>query len=305
MASSNEVGQATAGDDWGTTYRKFTRGRVWYLGFLMSYAAWLDRLRQIFDESFRVDWESRLASLNERLGLRAEGRLAVSIPGLPPFWFNGDVEGLAGAPWTLVISLNHQMGTYRDPPTEEGYWEFCRLHNQNHWYAGFFRPLVRVAATCLGETVVADEEPEFASRRMIFVELCPYASRRFSLSTPVVEELVGSESGFRTAAQITAILIDEARPHLLLVNGSSALANFHALYRPRLAAWDRRAYASASSGRELWHYQGILRGSAGDLPVTGFPFLRTPRTHNSNVEIDQLGTAGGEFVRSVSQSSEP
>ena len=60
----------------------------------------------------RVDWESHLASLNESLGLSKEGRFAVSIPGLPPFWFNGDVEGLADAPWTLVVSLNHQMGTY-------------------------------------------------------------------------------------------------------------------------------------------------------------------------------------------------
>ena len=187
----------------------------------MSNAAWLDRLRQVFDESFQVDWESDLASLNERLGLRAEGRFAVSIPGLPPFWFNGDVEGLAGAPWTLVISLNHQVGTYLDPPTEENYWEFCRLHNQNHWYPRFFRPLVRVAATCLGETVAADEEPEFTSRRMVFVELCPYASRRFNLATSRVEELTRSESGFQTAAQITAVLIDEARPHLLLVNGAS------------------------------------------------------------------------------------
>ena len=153
--------------------------------------------------------------------------------------------------------------------------------------------------------MAADEEPEFASRRMVFVELCPYASQGFDLATPVVEELTRSESGFQTAAQITALLIDEARPDLLLVNGASALTNFHALYRPRLVEWDRRAYASASSGRKLWHYQSILRGSAHDLPVIGFPFLRTRQTHNSYVEIDQLGTAGREFVRSVSQSSEP
>ena len=150
----------------------------------MSDAGWSDRLRQIFDESFQVDWESHLASLNERLGLGEESRFAVSIPGLPPFWFNGDVEGLADAPWTLVVSLNHQMGTYRDPPTEENYWEFCRLHNQKHWYPRFFRPLVRLAATCLGETVAADAEPEFASRRMVFVELCPYASQRFNTPEP-------------------------------------------------------------------------------------------------------------------------
>ena len=270
----------------------------------MSYAGWLDRLRQIFDESFQVDWESHLASLNERLGLRAESRFAVSIPGLPPFWFNGDVEGLADAPWTLVISLNHQVGTYPHPPTAGNYWEFCRLHNQNHWYAGFFRPLVRLAATCLGETVAADEEPEFASRRMIFVEFCPYASRRFNLATSRVEELVGSETGFQTAAQITAILIDGARPDLLLVNGASAVASFRALYRPRMAVWESRTYASATSGRKLWHCQGILRGLDHDLPIVGFPFLRTPRTHNSHAEIDQIGTAGREFVRSVSQSSE-
>ncbi len=271
----------------------------------MSDAAWSNGLRQIFDESFQLDWESHIASLNESLGLSKEGRFAVSIPGLPPFWFNGDVEGLADASWTLVVSLNHQMGTYRDPPTAENYWEFCRLHNQNYWYPRFFRPLVRLAATCLGETVAADEEPEFASRRMVFVELCPYASRRFNLTTSKVEELARSETGFQTAAQTTAILLKEARPHLLLVNGASALANFHTLYRTRLAEWHERAYASASSGRKLWHCQGILRGLGHDLPMIGFPFLRTPRTHNSYAEIEQLGTAGREFVRFVSQSSEP
>ena len=270
----------------------------------MSDAAWSDRLRQVFDGSFQVDWESHLASLNERLGLGEESRFAVSIPGLPPFWFNGDVEGLAEAPWTLVVSLNHQMGAYRDPPTEENYWEFCRLHNQKHWYPRFFRPLVRLAATCLGETVAADEEPEFASRRMVFVELCPYASQRFNLPSLMVEELARSETGFQTAAEITAILLKEARPHLLLVNGASALANFHALYGPHLAVWESRTYASATSGRKLWHCQGILRWLGHDLPIVGFPFLRTPRTHNSHAEIDQIGTAGREFVRSVSQSSE-
>ena len=156
-----------------------------------------------------------------------------------------------------------------------------------------------------GETVAADEEPDFASRRMVFVELCPYASQRFNLPSLMVEELARSETGFQTAAEITAILLKEARPHLLLVNGASALANFHTLYRTRLAEWHERAYASASSGRKLWHCQGILRGLGHDLPMIGFPFLRTPRTHNSHAEIHQLGTAGREFVRSVSQSSEP
>ena len=132
----------------------------------------------------------------------------------------------------------------------------------------------------------------------------PYASQRFNLPSLRVEELARSETGFQTAAEITAILLKEARPHLLLVNGASALANFHALYGPYLAVWESRAYASATSGRKLWHCQGILRGLGHDLPIVGFPFLRTPRTHNSHAEIDQIGTAGREFVRSVSQSSE-
>ena len=121
----------------------------------------------------------------------------------------------------------------------------------------------------------------------------------------MVEELARSETGFQTAAEITAILLKEARPHLLLVSGASALANLHALYRTRLAEWHEQTYASASSGRKLWHCQGILRAVPRDLPVIGLPFLRTPRTHNSHAEIDQIGTAGREFVRSVSQSSEP
>ena len=98
--------------------------------------------------------------------------------------------------------------------------------------------------------MAANAEPGFASRRMVFVELCPYASQRFNLPSLRVEELARSETGFQTAAEITAILLKEARPHLLLVNGASALANFHALYGPYLAVWESRAYASASSGRK-------------------------------------------------------
>ena len=107
-----------------------------------------------------------------------------------------------------------------------------------------------------------------------------------------MEELARSETGFQTAAEITAILLKEARPHLLLVNGTSALANFHALYRTRLAEWHKQAYASASSGRKLWHCQGILRGLGHDLPIVGFPFLRTPRTHNSHAKSTSSASLG-------------
>jgi len=46
----------------------------------------------------------------------------------------------------------------------------------------------------------------------------------------------------------------------------------------------------------LWHLEGIYQTSAGPIPVIGLPFLRKPRTHNSNRELDQLGEYARQFT---------
>jgi len=98
---------------------------------------------------------------------------------------------------------------------------------------------------------------------------------------------------------VTNLLIDEAEPAIVMVNGIAAIMGFESLMRRRLT-WDTCAYDSvggASGGRtkRLWHYEGQLAG-VRDIPAVGFPFLRTRSTHNSNLEIQQLGTLIRTFV---------
>ncbi len=175
-------------------------------------------------------------------------------------------------------------------------WNFCRTHNRDYWYTRFFRPLVMLASTALGESIEPDAQPEYATSRMLFVELCPYASSQFQLGPEQVAALSKSDIGFKTAARVIDLLLAQAAPALILLNGRSTLDTFEALYAPRLQRWQEIRYPSVTKEtRFLWHRQGFLDGN----PVLGFPFLRKPRTHNSNAEILQLGTLAREFMTSA------
>lgn len=258
----------------------------------MKTNAWVDELRGIHQNALSIDWQAGLDELNRRLGLRDRDALTLSLPGLPPIWFNGDVEALVPDRWTLVFSLNHQVGDEGNAPSAAGLWDFCRTHNRDFWYPRFFRPLVRVASMALADEV--GEEREYATTRMVFAELCPYASRRFGLKPDQIAEAATTDVGFQAAARVRDILVDQARPALVLVNGVQALKSFEAMYRPRLKDW--HCVSADSGNRKLWHQQGLLDQPHGGVPVVGFPFLRTPRSHNSNAEIRQLGSSARQFL---------
>jgi hypothetical protein len=209
---------------------------------------------------------------------------------LPPSWFNGDVEVLEPNRWTLVVSLNPQLAEEKYAPAASELWRFWRTHNRKFWYWRFFRPLVQLASQVLGEATAPADEPEYATTRMVFVELCPYASRSFQLTAEQVTELERTDPGFQTAAKFRDILIEKGQPALILLNGAATLATFEAIYHDRLDDWHELAYRSPDSeNRNLWHWQGFLRQTSGRIPVVGFPFLRTRRSHNSNAEIQRLG----------------
>ena len=92
----------------------------------------VEELRRIHDETLTIDWQPKVTKLNRRLGLSGDDVLSLSIPGLPPFSFNGDVEAIVPGKWILVISLNHQLGGYgADAPQAEGLWDFLGSHNRN------------------------------------------------------------------------------------------------------------------------------------------------------------------------------
>jgi len=264
---------------------------------LLSRQMWQADLKDLFSESMTQDWQQSVNALNELLGLRDDAALRLTFPDLPPIWFNGDVEALEPGRWTLVVSLNHQLGTYPVNPSRSTYWDFCRTHNRKYWYGRFFAPLVTVASIALGDEMALGEEPEYATSRMVFVELCPYASRTFSLSSGVVADLVETDPGFQTAHRVIELLIGGAEPGLVLLNGNATIASFEAIYGKRLGLWATSTYDSASgTGRKLWHRQGYLESSGQRTPIAGFPFLRKPRTHNSNDELLQLGRILRDWV---------
>src|SRR5690606_11334577 len=68
-------------------------------------------------------------------------------------------------------------------------------------------------------------------------------------------------------------------------------------------SWTQVRYLSPNpSGKlgkrkQLWHYCGSLNLGHSTVPVVGFPFLRTPKTHNSHAELVQLGNCARECLQ--------
>ena len=265
-------------------------------------ASWVQSLREIHDSYFDFPWDQHLRDLNARLGLAGRDEFGLPAAGLPPAWFVGDVEVLRPGEWVLVISLNqarreedeawHKAQGY----THQSYWDHWRFLNRNWWNPRFYRPLVRLASHALDVPVDPTNESAFATTRMIFVELCPYASRQFTLNGDVLSMLAEGDLGFQLAARVRRLLIEEASPALILVNGRAALTDFEHFERDRLSLEERR-YASVSRpDRILWHREGRYETARGSAPVVGFPFLRKPSNHNSYAEIDQLGLMARHLI---------
>jgi len=265
--------------------------------------SWRQAIRRIHDDSTHHDWAALADAVNERYGLQGDASLCPSVPGLPPIWFQGDIEHVRPRQWVLVVSLNHQLANATEYAnvSSENSWDTWCTHHRDHWYEGFFGPLTRLAAAATQVDLHGLSLAEYASDHVVFTELCPYASRTFSLGTQTVAELAASEPAFRTAASIRTILLNEARPTLVFINGWPAMQAFAAVYRDQFAWQPEKVYQSNDPPRDgrppkrLWHQEGIYKAAAGEIPVVGFPFLRKPKTHNSYAEIDQLA----EHIRTL------
>ena len=268
---------------------------------------WYQHIREIHDGHFLDPWQERADAINQRYDLPPQHRLLTHGPGIPLPWFLGDVEGIEPGCWVLTISLNHQFNPdapfFRkrlgDPhPTADTYWDYCRRFNRDHFYRRFFGPLARVAASGLGQQVPKNQECDFAAKQMIFSEICPYGSSKFSLGWPEIEELIAADQGFQLAREVNQLLIEAGQPAFVMVNGNAAVNMFQQLYADALS-WQEVRYDSCDMPRDgrmrkrLRHWCGVLRVDHGTVPIVGFPFLRTPGTHNSDAEVGQLGS----FVR--------
>lgn len=263
---------------------------------------WYQEIREIHDQHFHDPWQERADAINRRHALSRAHKLFTPAPGVPMPWFNGDIEAVEPGRWVLVISLNHYVNPAarealdRDTAaqfTPETYWDHWRTFNMDHWYRDFFGPLARVAATALGDELTREEEPAFATNRMIFVEICPYGSQQFSLSWQDVEELLATDVGFQRAADVNRLLIEQGRPALVMVNGLASINMIEHLY-PDALRWREIRYDSCDlpvegcKPKRLRHYCGSLTLSHHAVPVVGFPFLCKPGTHNSKSEQAQL-----------------
>jgi hypothetical protein len=264
---------------------------------------WYQRIRDIHDEHFDAPWQERADAINKRFGLCGSHKLVTHGPGIPPPWFIGDIEAVVPGRWVLAVSLNHQvnpdapyfrsrLGNPR--PTPDSYWDYCRNFNRDHCYRRFFGPLAQVAAAGLGESLPSDQECTFATNRMIFTEICPYGSNKFNLGWAQVEAILKTDDGFRLAREVDCLLIEAGEPALVMVNGATAVEMFERVQGNALA-WQELRYESPDAPREgnkpkrLRHFCGRLQSGTHSVPIVGFPFLRRPRTHNSNCELDLLG----------------
>ena len=52
---------------------------------------WRSELRRIHEDVLSHDWDTHVDRLNVALGLAASHALGLSVPGLAPLWFQGDV----------------------------------------------------------------------------------------------------------------------------------------------------------------------------------------------------------------------
>jgi len=254
---------------------------------------WQQAIRDLHNEAWGYDWDTHLARVNARLRLTGPNAFGLP-PGLPPAWVVGDLESLPVSEWVLVVSLNQarradEAGWHvAQGYTSQSYWDHWRFLNRDWWEPRFYRPLVRLAATALDLSVDQDDEATFATTQMIFLELCPYPSRQFALDGPTVEQLAIDDVGFRTAAAIRRLLIEEAAPAAILVNGVAAVEEFGRFHGASVGLTERR-YPSVNRARSLRHWEGVYASTHGPVPVVGFPFLRKPSTHNSYADIEHLG----------------
>lgn len=119
-----------------------------------------------------------------------------------------------------------------------------RLHNQGFL---FKRPAL-LASTAMGEDIPESGLPEFASKRMVYVEACPYASRRFSLSREQMARLAQEDIGFIIARQVTELLL-AAEPAMVFVNGYATFGHLEKAWRGRLSWGEWQKYASRYNPR--------------------------------------------------------
>ncbi len=266
---------------------------------MQQYPDWLNSLRALYKDALCYDWDSNVRKLNERYNLTAHRALSLQVAGLPPAWFNGDVESIEPGRWVMAVSLNPHVAPegYYGTQTGKTWWPYWLRFNIKHWYPRFFRPLVQVAAMGLGEQVSKEEASRFACERMVFLEVCPYTSGKFDLSTDTVRTLLEEDRGFSIAKQVRQLLLNEAKPALVLVNGNAAIGQFEEASGASLT-WEQVNYESESKPNKfLRHHQGHIDAGSRKVPIIGFPFLRTPSTHNSSVEIHQLGARIGDFIK--------
>jgi hypothetical protein len=259
---------------------------------------WIAPIREVFDEAAGFDWDPHLSRVSDAFRLVDKDRFVTNFVKTPPILFHGMLDALESGNWTLVISLNHQLMNEEDrekPPAN--FWDFCQTGvGTPNFYTRFYRPLIQVASA-IGAEPVEPSETEYARRKMVFVELCPYASQRFRLDPMEFAEFVREDRGCQLQAEVVRVLIDQAQPRVILLNGNQTIEDFGLVYGQEFVRredgnfWATDRYESAHKPQKfLWHLYGSLETSWGLCPVVAFPFLRTMSSHNANTEIGQLGT---------------
>lgn len=250
---------------------------------------WVPELWELHNQAFAVNWTAHLENLNSELGLTGAYELWTPARGYPPSWFVGDVEALEPGRWVLVISLNQKRHNAGEGFTPKSYWDHWRFLHRKHWYKKFYRPRVRPAATALGMQITPEQEPEFATKRVIFIEMCPYPSDNSRFSGKDFVRLTEEDQGFQIAARVRGILIEQASPALVMINGVPAIEALEHLDGDRLTLDERCTYRSVTTPtKQLWHREGDLTTGDSSVPVIAFPF-RSPKAHYSYRDIDRLG----------------
>ena len=260
---------------------------------------WLTELRALYDKAFSYDWDRHVDQLNKRYKLHGSSKLGLLVRGQPPAWFNGDVEAIQPDRWVLVVSLSHQLPSQDlEDHVPDSSWQACCHNNASAviQYPQFFTRAAELAATALEHENLQQEGPQLTAKDLVFTQICPYTFGRFEPPLSTIRTVVRRDIGCLTAASVGRILVEKARPKLILVNGSPTVLEFDAIYGSNLS-WEEKQYPSESHPHlKLWHREGYWKTEQGAIPVVGIPLLGTQGSHDSALERKQLNTAIRELV---------
>lgn len=137
---------------------------------------------------------------------------------------------------------------------------------------------------------------EFATSRMCFIEICPYASGAFGAEHAELIGQLEGDTGFKLNSRFREEIVGNGQPAVILANGNRVVEDFEKV--DGQVSWTSKRYASEDEQVALlrWSPGTYQLPSGSNVPIVGFPFLNKAKSANSHGEYGQLGRKIERFL---------